>query len=133
MGDDSSRSIVKSLKNEWSLFWQAFQSKDESETADAFETGKLEVLSLEKIREITRLLLEDRKKINQKIESITKEIDLNSSKLESLRLVGAEDKETLNRINELHDLGQNMSLALEKLDVKIREIREREDKIQEEA
>lgn len=134
MGDDSSRWNVKSLKNEWSLFCEVFQSNKgkNPEAADAFETGKLEVLSLDQIREITRLLLEDRKKINQKMESISREIDLNSSKLESLRLVGAEQDETLNRIHELNDLGQNMSLALEKLDKKIREIREQENRIQEE-
>lgn len=131
MGDDSSRSIVKSLKNELSLFLEVFQGKEVDDSKDAFETGKLEVLSLEQIREITRALLEDRKKINQKMESLSKEIDLNSSKLESLRLVGAEDEETLKRIHELNDLGQSMSLALTKLDKRLREIREQENKIQE--
>lgn len=133
MGDDSSRSMVKALRNEWSLFWEAFQGKEETdESKDAFQTGKLEVLSLDQIREITRVLLEDRKKINQKMESISKEIDLNSSKLESLRLVGDEGEETLKHIHELNDLGQNMALALAKLDKQLREIREQENKIQEE-
>lgn len=132
MGDDSSRSMVKSLKNEWSLFWEIFQGRKEAdESDDAFETGKLEVLSLEQIREITRVLLEDRKKINQKMESLSKEIDLNSSKLESLRLVGAEDEETLKRIHELNDLGQSMALALSKVDTRLREVRDQESKIQE--
>lgn len=132
MGDDSSRSKIKSLKNELSLFLEVFQGKKgASESEDAFETGKLEVLSLDQVREITRALLDDRKKINQKMESLSKEIDLNSSKLESLRLVGAEDEETLKRIHELNDLGQSMSLALAKIDKRLREIREQENRIQE--
>lgn len=134
MGDDSSRSIVKTLKNEWSLLWDAFQG-EENETAkstdDAFVNGKLEVLSLDQIREMTKALVEDRKKLNQKMESLSKEIDLNSAKLESLRLVGGEEEDTLKRIHELHDLGQSMATALTKLDKQLREIRDQEDKIQE--
>ncbi|MFV8248839.1 hypothetical protein ACES2I_16755 [Bdellovibrio bacteriovorus] len=135
MGDDSSRSIVKSLKNEWSLFLEAFQGEDADETKpsqDAFATGQLEVLDLEQIREMTKALVEDRKKLNQKLESLSKEIDLNSAKLESLRLVGGEEDETMSRINELHDLGQSMAQALQKLDKQLRNIREQEDKLNEE-
>ena len=139
MGDDSSRSIVKSLKNEWSLFLEAFQGEDNNEvetksqeSQDAFATGQLEVLDLDQIREMTKALLEDRKKLNQKLESLSKEIDLNAAKLESLRLVGGREDETMNRINELHDLGQSMAQALQKLDKKLRSIREKEDRLNEE-
>lgn len=135
MGDDSSRSIVKSLRNEWSLFLEAFQGEAADETKpsqDAFATGQLEVLDLEQIREMTKALVEDRKKLNQKLESLSKEIDLNSAKLESLRLVGGVEDETMSRINELHDLGQSMAHALQKLDKQLRSIREQEDKLNEE-
>ncbi|WP_347357324.1 hypothetical protein [Bdellovibrio sp.] len=138
MGDDSSRSIVKSLKNEWSLFLEAFQGEDNEVAAkpqdsqDAFSTGQLEVLDLDQIREMTKALVEDRKKLNQKMESLSKEIDLNSAKLESLRLVGGQEDETMNRINELHDLGQSMAQALQKLDKKLRSIRAQEDRLNEE-
>lgn len=133
MGDDSSRSIVKTLKNEWSLFWDAFQGEDkEAENSEnKIENGKLEVLSLDQIREMTKALVEDRKKLNQKLELVAKEIDLNSAKLESLRLVGAEEEETLKRIHDLHDLGQNMATALSNLDKKLRDIRDKENRLQE--
>lgn len=132
MGDDSSRSIVKALKNELSLLWDAFQGEEENTNSkNPSINGKLEVLSLDQIREITRALVEDRKKLNQKLESVSKEIDLNSAKLESLRLVGAEDEDTLKRIHELHDLGQSMVTALSKLDKQLRYIREKEDQIHE--
>ncbi|KYG68614.1 hypothetical protein [Bdellovibrio bacteriovorus] len=129
MGDDSSRSIVKALKNEWSLFWEAFQG-EETPSDDSFKTGKLEVLTSEQIHEMTKALVEDRKKLNQKMETVSKEIDLNSAKLESLRLVGAEDSDTIARINELTDLGQSMTTALTKLDQQLRVIREQQDRLQ---
>lgn len=129
MGDDSSRSIVKALKNEWSLFWEAFQG-EETSSDDSFKTGKLEVLTSEQIHEMTKALVEDRKKLNQKMETVSKEIDLNSAKLESLRLVGAEDSDTIARINELTDLGQSMTTALTKLDQQLRVIREQQDRLQ---
>jgi hypothetical protein len=134
MGDDSSRSIVKALKNEWALFWESFHNEsDESpEATGEMANGKLEVLSLERVREITKALIEDRKRLNQKLESLSKEIDLNSAKLESLRLVGGEEDGTLKRIHELNDLGQNLAETLTKLDKKLREVREKENELQEE-
>lgn len=125
MGDDSSRSIVKTLKNEWSLLLEVFQGEEKDEVP-------LEIIGRDEIKEMTKSLSEDRKKVNQKIESISKEIDLNMAKLESLRLVGAEEESTLNRINELNDLGQSMSEALAKLDAKLRNVREHEQRLQEE-
>lgn len=134
MGDDSSRSIVKTLKNEWSLFWDAFQGEqDETKKSDDINSyGKLEIMSLDQIRDITKSLVEDRKKLNQNLELVSKEIDLNSAKLDSLRLVGREDADTLKHIHDLHDLGQNLAMALSRLDKKLREIREKENELQEE-
>lgn len=125
MGDDSSRSIVRALKIEWSLFWEAFQKEDK----EILPAEKLEVMSLEQARDIARSLSNDRKLINQKLESLTKEIDLNTAKLEGLRLVGASLEDTLKRIEELNDLGQTMATSLEKVDEKIRKLRDRENTI----
>ncbi|MDG0815242.1 hypothetical protein [Bdellovibrio svalbardensis] len=140
MGDDSSRSIVKSLKKEWSLFLEAFQGEENSETeksnqksTDAFDFSQVEVMNLDKVREITKGLTEDRKKLNQKLETLSKELDLNSAKLESLRLVGGNEDETYQRIQELNDLGHAMAEAMAKLDKKLREARSKELEIQEEA
>jgi hypothetical protein len=127
MGDDSSRSIVRALKIEWSLFWEAFQKEDK----EILPVEKLEVMSLEQARDIAKALSNDRKLINQKLESLTKEIDLNSAKLEGLRLVGASVEDTLQRIEELNDLGQTMATSLAKVDDKIRKLRDRENIIRE--
>lgn len=119
MEDGSSNSIVKNLKNEWTLFWESIAG-EEPISADAFETGKLDILSVDQLQEITRSLSQDRKRLNQKLESLNKELELNTAKLESLRLVGSEDNSTVQRINELSDIGQFLSEQLHKLDEKIR-------------
>jgi hypothetical protein len=138
MGDDSRKSIVQALKNEWSLFLEAFQKEDQpsdgkSRISDSFEASKLELLGLNEVRELMRALTDDRKKLNQKLESINKEIDLNTAKLESLRLVGAEDSEILKRIHELNDLGQSVANALGKVDRRLRAIRQKEDALQQQT
>ena len=133
-GSSSGNSIVKTLKNEWALLWGAFQEEENSEKQEELlDDGKLEVMTLDQIREITRNLTEDRKKMNQKLESLSKEIELNSAKLEGLRLVGGAEDETLKRIHELNDLGQNMAEALAVLDKKLRDVRAKAEEIQEEA
>jgi len=133
MGDGSSRGIVNALKHEWALLWEAFSGNDEetNESNDAFCTGKLEVLTVAQVREITKSLSEGRKKLNQKLEILNKEIDLNTAKLESLSLVGGDKDATLKRINELSDIGQSLTDALMKLDDKLRLAREQEDEVSE--
>jgi seryl-tRNA synthetase len=126
MGEEgSNRSIVKNLKNEWALFWESIAG--EGQTGDAFETGKLEVLNREQLNDIIKALSQDRKRLNQKLESLHKEIELNSAKLESIRLVGGRDEEILKRINELSDIGQVLSEQLNKLDEKIKWTRNRQE------
>ncbi|WP_413289822.1 hypothetical protein [Bdellovibrio sp. HCB337] len=113
------------MKNEWALFWESIAGEEEQE--DSFETGKLEVLSLEQLHEITKALSQDRKRLNQKLESLNKELELNGAKLESIRLVGGQDEDTLKRINELSDIGQVLSEQLNKLDEKIKWTRLRQE------
>ncbi len=132
MGEDgssiSSRSRVKNLKNEWALFWESIAG--EGQEANSFETGRLEVLNPDQLRDIIKALSQDRKRLNQKLESLHKELELNSAKLESIRLVGGEDDETLKRINELSDIGQILSEQLNKLDEKIKWTRVRQEEVQ---
>jgi len=125
MSDDGSRSLAKNLKNEWALFWESIAGDEQDESA--FETGKLEVLNLDQLHDIIKALSQDRKRLNQKLESLNKELELNSVKLESIRLVGGPDEETLKRINELSDIGQVLSEQLGKLDEKIKWTRIRQE------
>lgn len=127
----SEHSFVNSLRTDWKMFWAGLVGDDEleSEENDPFQTGKLETLSLDQIRELTKLMSGDRKRLNQRLESINKEIDLNTAKLDSLRLVGGDVQETVERLNQLSDLGQNMSVELAKLNDKLKMARSREDSI----
>jgi hypothetical protein len=127
MNDDGSRSTVRSLRNEWALFWESITGVDNSE--DAFQTGKLEILSPEQLHEIAKALSQDRKRLHQKLESLNKELELNTAKLESLRLIGNDEEDTLRRIGELNDLGQILSEQLNKLDEKIRWTRVKHEEI----
>jgi hypothetical protein len=127
MSDDGSRTIVKGLKHEWALFWESITGDPHAE--DAFETGKLEVLNADQLHDITKALSQDRKRIHQKLESLHKELELNSVKLESLRLVGSEAEGTLKRITELNDIGQYLSEQLHKLDEKMKWAHSKQEQI----
>lgn len=122
-----STSMVNKLKNEWSLLWDSISSEFEPE--DPFESGRIKALSLDQVREISKALSKTRKQVNQKIESVNREIDLNAAKLESLRLVGAQEDDTVRRLHELSDQGQALSQELSKLDDRLKMVRETEDLI----
>jgi len=137
------KGIVEGLKTEWALFWETILGDEPSEpdpadpaktsSKDPFVNGKLEQLSLEQIKVITKALSSDRKKLNQRLESLNKEIELNSAKLESLKLVGGEHEETYQKLNELSDLGQSLSEQLHKINDRLKSARQREDAIKKAA
>ncbi|MBL7671418.1 MAG: hypothetical protein JNM39_13115 [Bdellovibrionaceae bacterium] len=112
-----------SLLNEWSLFWDSLK-RDRPQIEGDFDQKQFELMSLSQTKDLIRALSQDRRKMNQKIESINKEIGLNSSKLESVRLAGGDEDSILKRINELNDQGQKLSLELAALDEKLRRARE---------
>lgn len=139
MGRKNSKSegFVSGLKTEWSLFWQTILT-DEVETEsdpsdinskDPFENGKLESLSYEQIKTITRALSSDRKLLNQRLEALNQELEENAAKVESLKLVGGDFEQPLQKINELSDEGQTLSDKLDKINQRLRLAREREDEI----
>jgi chromosome segregation ATPase len=128
--------FVNGLKTEWNLFWETILGDEESdpstsksEIKDPFVTGKLESLSLEQIKAITKALSSDRKILNQRIEALNKEVEENTAKLESLRLVSGEQDETLQSINELTDLGQSLSEQLHRINERLKLARAREDAV----
>jgi hypothetical protein len=131
-------SILEGLKTEWALFWDTLfaedenetsESKSESTTKDPFETGKIEVLSLDKIKEITKALSKDRRTLNQKIESLNKQLEEKSSQLENVRLVGGTEEEIIQEMNMLSDQGSILSQKLSKINERLKVARKREDEI----
>jgi chromosome segregation ATPase len=135
-GTRQSKSFVNGLKTEWSLFWESIVGDDEvisvsEQEKDPFLTGRIGQLSLDKIKVITKALSQDRKRLNQRLESLNKELDLNAAKLDSLRLIGAEAADTECKINELSDLGQAVSDQLAKIDERLKLARRREKELRE--
>lgn len=103
MGDDSRKSLVHALKTEWSLLWESLAGEDESSPENSFESGKLRSLTLDDVRRITRELSQNRRKLNRRLETLQKEIELNTVKLESVRSVGSDDEKAVQRINDLSE------------------------------
>lgn len=133
--------FVDGLKTEWNLFWHTIlgeepeegdetgDSSNKEKSRDPFVTGKIETLTLEQIKAITKALSSDRRKLNQRIEAVNKEVEINSAKLENLKLVGGETEETLNRLNELSDIGQNISEQLNRINDRLKIARAAEDQL----
>ncbi len=94
-----------------------------------FKTSELPALRLEEIGTLTKSLSDERKKINQKFERIKKEIDLLVIKLDSLKLVGGDDSETLERITDLNNEGAELALQLEKLDSNLKLVRDQREQL----
>jgi seryl-tRNA synthetase len=124
-------SLMKQLKAKKGLqpsksepsFWDYFTGEED------FKTSNLPALRLDEILNITKSLSDERKKINQKLERINKEIDLLSIKIESLKLVGGNDEETFERISELTNQGEKLSQELEKLDSNLKMVRDHREQL----
>lgn len=106
-------SFMSELLTEWQLFWQSLAP---GLAEDDFDQAEISPLDLPKIKALTKALSDERKKLNRRLESIQKEIDLNSAKLDSLKVVGADPHETVGRLAELTDIGQQVNEQLSKLD-----------------
>lgn len=125
-------SLIKQLKtnqqaqanqNEGSSFWD-YLTGDEG-----FRTSQLPALKLDEIHTLTKSLSDARKKINQKLERIKKELDLLTIKLDSLKLVGGNDEETLERITDLTNQGGELVSELEKLDSNLKLVRDQREQL----
>lgn len=132
-GSTNSKSILEGFKSEWSLFWETLTGEDDIKVIeheeDPFETGKVALLTVEQVRSITKALSQDKRKLNQKMEATKKEIDLNTAKLESLKLVGSDPEDTESRIAELHEIGRAITNEIVKIDGRLKQARQTEKRI----
>lgn len=129
MGDDSRKSLVHALKDEWSLLWESLAGEDAANPENPFETGKLRSLTLDDVRRLTRELSQNRRKLNRRLETLQKEIELNTAKLDSIRSVGQDDENAVQKINDLSEQGQKISHELSQLNDRLRTAREQEDRL----
>lgn len=149
MGDDGSshnKGLIKGFLDEWNLFWDGVSEEKLGERNNQLahldfdenqieaisrnrESGKIETLTIEDVRNIMKNLSDSRKTINQKLEFVQKEIDLNQLKLESIRLVGGNDQDVLKRISDLTTQGVDLATELDGLNRKIEMARKKEESL----
>jgi methyl-accepting chemotaxis protein len=122
----NSKQAKNPLKVEWSLFWEALLGDNDQSVAGE---SPLKALTREQVAQIIKDLSAQRKQLHKQIESVNKEIELNNAKLESLRLVGSEPDDTIQRISQLSDRGQELSSELQKLNQKLKWARAHEKEI----
>ncbi len=138
MGDGSRRGHELTLKDQWQLFWEGLsldqvddqnqvketEGTENSEFAD-FQTQDLPAMTEEFFEEMTKHLSLERQKAHQQLEKMNKEIELLNAKMESLKLVGGDLEESHQRMNELTESGFALTGQLEKLDHKLKVIRQK--------
>lgn len=119
-------SFVDSFKNEWSLFWEGLtgtESEIRNHQDDEFGLQKVQPMTMKQIKDITKSLSQEKMRLNQRLESLHREIELNSTKLQSLQIVGGDSDDTVRRLAELNDEGQRLSHELAELDNRLRRVR----------
>ncbi len=131
--EPSSKKILENPENtlraEWQLFWDALFGPTSQLHFEEKTQGLEQDLSLDNIRLITKNLSQTRRKLNQELEKIKSEIEQKSQLLENLKVVGSPIEETLARIHELNELGQNTSQKLEDLSGRLKRARKIEDQL----
>lgn len=120
------QNFLDSLKDEWSLFWAAIIGDEAPVAEKTVEELAIKNLSPEQLRQVIRTLSNDRRRIHRRLEAINKEIEENTLRLQTLELVGGEKEDTLKEIERLSDLGLQISSELEKLNIRLKEIRRSE-------
>jgi chromosome segregation ATPase len=129
-GSRSSKKAISELKAEWNLFWDGlFQESNleiEENTKKEKDLARIEALTLDEIKEISKELSKERKKLHQQMEHLNKEIELSTAKIESLNLVGGNTSETSARLSELNDQGEELARQMSQVNKRIEWARQRE-------
>lgn len=123
--NSDTNSLVRSLVKEWSLFWASITEDNEDDNDLELPEEKLQSLSLAQIQNMMKALSEDRKALNQEMEVVHEQLEIENDKFENLKLSNANTTSCLARIDELHDIGQALSEAMQKIDNRISEARKR--------
>ena len=113
--------IVDTLKTEWTLFWDSLMGDHEK---DPFDSSEVQKLSLDQLKEISKSLSSEKKKINLELEKINKSIEASTTRLENLKLVNGDLDETLDDLERLSSEGDQLSQKLQRLDGRIQKARE---------
>lgn len=119
------KTTTNPFKIEWSLFWGGLLGDSEKES----DPGSLKALTRDQVAKLIKDLSAQRKQLHKQIESVNKEMELMSQKLESLEVLGAKSDDTILRLNQLSDNGQALSSELNTLNQKLKWVRTHEKEI----
>lgn len=112
------------------MLLEVFQTENKEEVPQEHGLDFLEELDSEEVHDAIKVLSQQRRALNQKLESVQKELDLNFAKLESLKLAKADSLDVEKRIQDLSELGATVSENLSNVDKELRNYRVREDELQ---
>lgn len=137
---------------EWKMFWSALFGQEDvnlnegqgladpgellvprlkgaHDFIELLPADRLEKLSLESLRRLTKSLSQERRSLNLKIEAIRKEIELRGQRIETLKLVGSESEPTQQEILQLNEEGRRIQIELNDISDKLNHARLVEDRI----
>lgn len=122
MENEPSGNTKSTLMDEWYLFWKSLK-KGDSHLETGFGARPLGAMSPQQIKEMIRVLSQDRRRLNQKIEEVHKDIESITEILETSASLSVnqqkEEPAMLHKMNELNDRGQKLSHELAALDEKL--------------
>lgn len=128
MNDGSGSIKNKSLRSEWSILVQSFVEDDSVEdTTDKNQKliGKLKSqgLTFEDLKAYAKHLSIERKSINNQIEDIKNSIEDKNQTIENLILVKSDTSDVLAEIDELNQLGEQLSKKMNQIEKKSKSLR----------
>lgn len=128
MNDGSGKEKNNSLRTEWSILIQSFVEEDSVEdTADKNQKLighlKSQGLTFQDLKAYSKHLSVERKSINNQIEDIKNTIEDKHQTIENLILVKSDTSDVLAQIEELNDLGQELSKKMTQIERKSKSLR----------
>ena len=116
------------LQKEWSLLVHSFLDQAPKDKKIISKLNP-QALSLDQIGIVKKDLSQQRKILNQKIETINLQIDKLSGIIENLKLVGSETSEFHDEIDLLHLQGEKISSQIYSVEQKIAKIHDLNDRM----
>lgn len=128
MNDGSMSSKNKSLRSEWSILVQSFvEDGSVEDTTDKNQKliGQLKSqgLTFEDLKAYAKHLSVERKSINNQIEDIKNSIEDKNQTIENLILVKSDTSDVLAEIDELNQLGEQLSKKMNQIEKKSKSLR----------
>jgi archaellum component FlaC len=129
MNDGESQRKNNSLRSEWSILVQSFiedgQSTEDITDKNERLIGQLKAqgLTFEDLKAYAKHLSVERKSINNQIEDIKNALDSKQQTIENLILVKSDTSGVLEEIEELNDLGEQLSKKMSQIERKAKSLR----------